>query len=235
MSKAEDGAIFETAAAAYSAVTTMRHAGERPAAKAATLSSAALKVAREPYERAYSPIVLAGLVRVIEVSLVVLIGFAVYVSYVMPANGFAWHYVGAVFGIALLAMLALPHDGVSPVGIESIRQVASADDLAEARRTVTAVAVEEPVAKYIVDLVRRTRELPSVVLGASPRAANHLMAASRAIAALNGRGFVTPDDVADLAPSVLAHRLVLTPDAELESFTAHDAIRVALGDVSVPR
>ena len=106
MSKAEHGAIFDTAAAAYSAATTMRRAGERPAAKTATLSSAALKIAREPYERAYSPIVLAGLVRLIEVSLVVLIGFAVYVSYVMPANGFAWHYVGAVFGIALLAMLA---------------------------------------------------------------------------------------------------------------------------------
>jgi len=106
MSKPEHGAIFETAAAAYSAVTTMRRAGERPAAKAAALSSTALKIAGEPYERAYSPIVLAGLVRVIEVSLVVLIGFAVYVSYVMPANGFAWHYVGAVFAIALLAMLA---------------------------------------------------------------------------------------------------------------------------------
>jgi MoxR-like ATPase len=133
------------------------------------------------------------------------------------------------------AMLTLPRDGVRPLGIDSIPQVASADDLAEARRTVDAVAVEPAVAAYVVDLVRRTRELPGVVLGASPRAATHLLVAAQAAAAVSGRGFVTPDDVADAAPSVLAHRLVLTPEAELERLTARDAIRVAVGEVPVPR
>jgi len=133
------------------------------------------------------------------------------------------------------AMLALPRDGVQPLGIESIPQVASAEELAEARRTLDAVVVEPPVAGYVVDLARRTRELPGVVLGASPRAATHLMLAAQAVAATNGRGFVTPDDVADAAPSVLAHRLVLTPDAELDRFTAKDAIRIALSEVPVPR
>ncbi len=133
------------------------------------------------------------------------------------------------------AMLSLPRDGVHPLGIDSIPQVASAGDLADARRSVDAVTVEPAVAAYVVDLVRRTRELPGVLLGASPRAATHLLVAAQAAAAVDDRSFVTPDDVADAAPSVLAHRLVLTPDAELERFTAGDAIRVALGEVPVPR
>src|ERR1700722_1423130 len=106
------------------------------------------------------------------------------------------------------AMLALPRDGVSPVGLDAVPQVASAEDLAEARRTLNAVTVEPPVAAYVIDLIRRTRELPGVVLGASPRAATHLLVAAQAAAALAGRGFVTPDDVAEAAPAVLAHRLV---------------------------
>jgi len=105
MSKPEHGAIFETAAAVYSAAATTPRAAARPAARP-ELSSAALKVAGEPYERAYSPIVLAGLVRLIEFALVAVVGFAIYGCYVMPANGFAWHYVGAISGIAVLAMLA---------------------------------------------------------------------------------------------------------------------------------
>jgi Undecaprenyl-phosphate glucose phosphotransferase len=105
MSKPEHGAIFETAAAVYSGVATTPRAAARPAARP-ELSSAALKVAGEPYERAYSPIVLAGLVRLMEFALVVVVGFAIYGCYVVAANGFAWHYVGAISGIAVLAMLA---------------------------------------------------------------------------------------------------------------------------------
>jgi MoxR-like ATPase len=133
------------------------------------------------------------------------------------------------------AMLALPRDGVSTVGLEQVPQVASGDDLAQARRVLNAVTVEAPVAAYVVDLIRRTRELPGVMLGASPRAATHLLVAAQAAAAMAGRGFATPDDVAGAAPAVLGHRLVLTPDAELERFTSQDAIRIAVGDVPVPR
>jgi len=133
------------------------------------------------------------------------------------------------------AMLALPRDGVRAVGLDAVPQVASAEDLAEARRALNAVTVEQPVAGYVIDLIRRTRELPGVVLGASPRAATHLLVAAQAAAAMAGRTFVTPDDVADAAPAVLGHRLVLTPDAELERFTPRDAIRIAVGEVAVPR
>jgi Undecaprenyl-phosphate glucose phosphotransferase len=105
MSKPEPGAIFERAAAVYSTVAKMPRAAARPAA-GPELCAAVPKFAGEPCERAYSPIVLAGSVRLIEFALVVLVGFAIYGCYVVPANGFAWHYVGAVFGIAGLAMLA---------------------------------------------------------------------------------------------------------------------------------
>jgi len=87
----------------------------------------------------------------------------------------------------------------------------------------------------VVALVRRTRELPAVELGASPRAAVHLLAASRASARLAGRDFVTPDDVVGAARPVLRHRLVLRAEAELERYTADDAIEAALGSVPVPR
>jgi len=105
MSKPESSTVFDSAAAALSAVTAMpRSGGVRPA-KPHQLSPAALALAEKPYERAYSPIVLAGLVRVIEAGLVVAVGFAVYVCYVVPDHGFAWYYFAAILGIALLAML----------------------------------------------------------------------------------------------------------------------------------
>jgi MoxR-like ATPase len=91
------------------------------------------------------------------------------------------------------------------------------------------------VAGFVVAICRRTRELPAVTLGASPRAAVHLLAAARAAALLADRDFVTPDDVVRMAPAVLAHRLVLAPEAELDRFTAADAVGAALGSVPVPR
>ncbi|HWF33820.1 MAG TPA: MoxR family ATPase [Solirubrobacteraceae bacterium] len=133
------------------------------------------------------------------------------------------------------AMLALRREGVAPGGLGDIRQIAGPEELAAARREVDETTVSDQVAGYVVDLVRRTRELPSVSLGASPRAAVHLLAAAKAGARLRARAFVTPDDVAGIAPAALAHRLVLTPEAELERFTARDAVRTAIAEVPVPR
>src|SRR4051794_23332868 len=73
---------------------------------ARALSPAALKVAAEPAHSAYSPIVLAGTVRLVELGLIMLVGFAVYAAYVVPIEGFEWHYLAAIGGIGLLAMLA---------------------------------------------------------------------------------------------------------------------------------
>jgi MoxR-like ATPase len=133
------------------------------------------------------------------------------------------------------AMLRLARRGLAPIALEEVRPVASAEDLRAARAQVDATEVSDEVVGYVVALVRRTRELPSVALGASPRAAVHLLGASKAAARLAGRSYVTPDDVARMAPPVLRHRLVLTPEAELERATPEAAVRAALEDVPVPR
>ncbi len=133
------------------------------------------------------------------------------------------------------AMLRLSRRGLAPTALESVEPVVSADDLRAAREQVDATEVSDDVVGYVVAVVRRTRELPSVSLGASPRAAVHLLGAAKAAARLAGRAYVTPDDVARMAAPVLRHRLVLTPEAELERATPMGAIRTALEDVPVPR
>ncbi|GAB49216.1 AAA family ATPase [Mobilicoccus pelagius] len=116
-----------------------------------------------------------------------------------------------------------------------VRPVADAADVAAAARAVSAVSVSAEVGGYIVDIVRATRALPSVALGVSPRGATALLATSRAWAWLDGRDFVTPDDVQALAQPTLAHRLVLRTEAELDGVTARDALAGAVGSVAVPR
>jgi MoxR-like ATPase len=134
-----------------------------------------------------------------------------------------------------LRMLRLDRHGLASAGLERVRAVASADELQAARETVEAVSVADEVASYVLAIVRRTRELPSVTLGASPRAAVHLLAAAQAVAAMAGRGYATPDDVARMATPVLRHRLILSPEAELERYRAEDAVATALSMVPVPR
>ncbi len=134
-----------------------------------------------------------------------------------------------------LEMLSLRREGVDPVGLEELRPVARPEDISALVAEVQATTVEPSVAEYVVALVRRTRELPSVALGASPRGAVHLLAAAKAAARFRGRGFVTPDDIVEVATPVLSHRLIMTPDAELDGFGRADALRTALAEVPVPR
>jgi MoxR-like ATPase len=134
-----------------------------------------------------------------------------------------------------LAVVRLEHRGVAPATLEDVEVAAGAKELGAAQAEVDATTVTDEVAGYVVAVVRRTRELPSVALGASPRAAVHLLAAARASARMRNRGFVTPDDVAAMAPPVLRHRLVLRPEAELERYRPDDAVAAALASVPVPR
>ena len=136
---------------------------------------------------------------------------------------------------AEVSLLRLSHRGVAPATLEEVVAVAGASDLLAAREEADATTVTDEVAAYVARLVRRTRELPSVFLGASPRAAVHLLAAARAAARLAGRDFVTPDDVVRMAPAVLRHRLLLRPEAELERYRPDDAVAAAIAAVPVPR
>jgi MoxR-like ATPase len=113
--------------------------------------------------------------------------------------------------------------------------VASALDVKAMRRAVAAIRLEEPVVDYVVDLVRATRGRPQLLAGASPRAATMLATAARAMAAVQGRAFVIPDDVKALAQPVLRHRVVLAPAAEIEGLTADAAVARVLEEVEAPR
>ena len=134
-----------------------------------------------------------------------------------------------------LAMLGLAHHGVIPATLDDVARVSTAAAIASLRGVVDDTTVSPDVRAYIVALIRQTRALPSVSLGASPRAAVHLLAASRAMARLADRDYVTPDDVVAIAPAVLRHRLLLHPEAELERYRPDDAVKAAIAAVPVPR
>ncbi len=116
-----------------------------------------------------------------------------------------------------------------------VRPVAGAAALAAARAQVAQVAVAREVLGYVVDLVRATRESPSLSLGVSPRGATALLATARAWAWLSGRTYVTPDDVKALAHPTLRHRVQVRPEAELEGVTAETVLDTVLASVPVPR
>ena len=127
------------------------------------------------------------------------------------------------------------HDRGQPLAeVRGLSQMA-ASTLADARAEVDRVTVEDSVVDYVVRIVAETRRSPDLLLGASPRAGVHLMRAAKAAAALDGRDFVTPDDVKSLVPATLRHRVVLKAEAEIEGLDADAVLRRALARLDVPR
>jgi MoxR-like ATPase len=111
----------------------------------------------------------------------------------------------------------------------------SADLLEAARAEVAALRVEPALLGYISTVVRRTRDWPPVSLGASPRAAVNLLLGAKSVAAMDGRDYLIPDDVKQVAPAVLRHRLIIKPEAELEGITPDQVVAEILAGVEVPR
>jgi MoxR-like ATPase len=107
--------------------------------------------------------------------------------------------------------------------------------LEDAQRQVKSVTVEEALFNYIVQIVRHTRDWPPLSLGASPRAAVSLMAVSKAIASMDGRDYVIPDDVKASSRPVLRHRVILRPEADLEGITPDQVVEDVLRAVEVPK
>ncbi len=133
------------------------------------------------------------------------------------------------------AMLAAHARGEDPdvlvAGDAAVLAPATLDAL---RATADAVTVADEVIAYITAIVRATREDPALALGASPRAAVALLRVARAAALLEGRGFVTPDDVKGFAPAALRHRLVLSPELDVDGRTTDDVIAGVLARVAAP-
>lgn len=118
---------------------------------------------------------------------------------------------------------------------EHINAVISREELAESRRVLQDIRVEKEIRNYIVEIVQATRNNPDLFLGASPRASLGILTSARANAALNGRDFVIPDDVQFVAPYVLLHRIILSPDREMEGISAREIIEQIIADIKIPR
>jgi MoxR-like ATPase len=116
-----------------------------------------------------------------------------------------------------------------------VTPVATLTEITAIRQTVEGIHLSPDIVDYIVDIVRATREHPSLQFGASPRAANMLASAARAFAVLNGRDYVIPDEVKFLAAPTLRHRLVLAPGAEIEGLDTDKVVAQILEQVSAPR
>jgi MoxR-like ATPase len=117
---------------------------------------------------------------------------------------------------------------------ENLKAVASADDIVAAQHQVREVFLAPDVKRYVVEIVRATRDHQGVYLGASPRAALMLMRAGQAWAAMNeGRDYVLPDDIKRLAPSVLGHRVILSSSARLRDMKARDVVQEVIKTVPI--
>jgi len=119
--------------------------------------------------------------------------------------------------------------------LDSVDQVLNAAQIAEYQNTIKEVIIESNLLKYIAAIVDNTRTNANLFLGASPRASLAIMNASKALAAMNGRDFVTPDDIKKIAPSVLRHRIMLTPEREMEGITADKVVQQILETIEIPR
>jgi len=118
---------------------------------------------------------------------------------------------------------------------EQVQAVLRADEIPGFQNLIKLVYVHEDVFGYIASVIFHTRQNPNLTLGASPRASIAILEAAKANAALRGRDFVTPDDVKYVAPSILGHRVILTPEREMEGFTADFVIKQIMDGIEIPR
>jgi MoxR-like ATPase len=117
----------------------------------------------------------------------------------------------------------------------AVQNVIPMQELPALRESLGTVLIREELVGYLVDIVRKTREHESVLVGAGPRATQALIMAARACATLAGRDFVTPDDIKAMALPVLEHRLILRPEFEIEGLTLSEVVQQILQAIAVPR
>ena len=127
------------------------------------------------------------------------------------------------------------HANASLVKLESLAPVLTKEELLSLRRLMEHVFVDRTLLQYIALIVQQTRTSKAVYLGASPRASVAMMQASKAYALLQGRDFVTPEDIKFVAPYVLQHRLILTAEAEMEGYSPVKVTQRLIDKVEVPK
>ncbi|MBA3972549.1 MAG: MoxR family ATPase [Bacteroidetes bacterium] len=127
------------------------------------------------------------------------------------------------------------HARKNSIDLSAIQGVMNASEVKEYRDKVSLVHIDANLISYIAKIVNQTRNNASLYLGASPRASLAILTSSKAIAAMRGRDFVTPDDVKFVATPVLKHRVILTPEKEMEGITTKDVIKQIIEKIEVPR
>ena len=120
-------------------------------------------------------------------------------------------------------------------GLEQVQPVITQEELLLLRQMLWQVHIDPSLLHYIVLIAQQTRQSKDIFLGASPRASVAMLQASRAYALLQGRDFVAPDDIKQVAPAVLAHRLMLTAEAEMEELTPRRVVMRLIDQVEVPK
>lgn len=117
----------------------------------------------------------------------------------------------------------------------AVKAVIRSETLGDLRKQLNTIRIKEELLAYLVDIVRQTRRHQGVLVGAGPRATQALLLSSRAAAALDGRDFVTPDDIKNMAVPVLGHRIILRPEYEIEGLAIQEVIDQIMQGVTVPR
>lgn len=132
--------------------------------------------------------------------------------------------------------ILLNQQSVNPLTLtRQVEKVLSPAQIAAFRQCVNELIIDPQLVQFIVSLMQATRTHPSLFLGASPRASLALMRASKANAAIKGRDFVIPEDVIEMAPPVMRHRIMLTPEKEMEGLSADDVISQVISQLEIPR
>jgi MoxR-like ATPase len=126
-------------------------------------------------------------------------------------------------------------DDFSGVLRESVKSLLSPADIADCQRIIEQVYIREELLDYIAAIVHNTRNNADLFLGASPRASLSLMKSAKAVAAMEGRNFVTPDDIRYVSYPVLNHRVILTPEREMEGYTTREVLDDIVKKIEVPR
>jgi MoxR-like ATPase len=119
--------------------------------------------------------------------------------------------------------------------LNHIPKILSAADIESCRKTIMQINVETKLMEFIAKIVNETRNNPALYLGASPRASLYILRAAKSIAALRGRDFITPEDVIMVAPHVMRHRIILSPEKEMEGVTADELIEKIIKSIEIPR
>lgn len=134
-----------------------------------------------------------------------------------------------------IAILNSQHGRTQAELVNTTEKILTAAEIKHFRSLVQEILVEPRLIEFIARIIFETRNNPALYLGASPRASLALLRAAKATAAIKGRDFVTPDDIKEMAPAVLRHRIILTPEKEMEGITADELIDAILKSVEVPR